>query len=108
LFDIYEQELLTIFQYVAPINLNNNLETTGNRIHELHLRVCAECENLVKQICKKLFPERNFNKEYQDKKSDDIKEILDNVPEKYHKEIKKNFYRHADMQFYLNILNDEL
>lgn len=108
LFDIYEQELLTIFQYVAPINLNNNLETTGNKIHELHLRVCAECENLVKQISKKLFPERNFDREYQNEKSEDIKEILDNVPQKYHKEIKKNFYRHADMPFYLGILNEKL
>ncbi len=108
LFNIYEQELLTIFQFVAPININNNLETTGNKIHELHLRVCAECENLVKQICKKLFPERDYDNEYRNKKYKNLKKYLDNMPEEYHKEIEKNFYSYADMPFYLDVLNTEL
>ena len=53
LFDIYEQELLTIFQYVAPITENIKLNVSSNKIHELHIRVCAECENLAKMIIKK-------------------------------------------------------
>ena len=52
LFDIYEQELLTIFQYVAPITKNIKWNVPGNKIHELLIRIGAECENLTKEVLK--------------------------------------------------------
>ena len=119
LFDIYEQELLTIFQYVAPVNNTYNItdsewneheykinfNVSWNKIHELHLRVCAECENLMKLIAQKIFPERDFDWEYRESKSMDIKE-LNEISQESREKIKKSMYKHADMPFYLEVLND--
>ena len=49
LFDLFEKELLTIFEYIAPIE--NNYHISGNRIHDLHLRICSKIENLAKFLC---------------------------------------------------------
>ena len=49
LFNIFEKELLTIFEYVAPTK--ENRDTYWNRIHELLLRIWAEVENIAKWIC---------------------------------------------------------
>ena len=122
LFNIYEQELLTIFQYIAPINntcvikdsewkklkCKINLNVSWNKIHELHLRVCAECENLMKGIAKKLYPDRNFDEEYQNKKTKKIMEKLRNFSERDKQWIKKEIFRYADFQFFLGILNRKL
>lgn len=122
LFNIYEQELLTIFQYIAPINntcvikdsewkklkCKINLNVSWNKIHELHLRVCAECENLMKGIAKKLYPDRNFDEEYQNKKTKKIMEKLRNFSERDKQWIKKEIFRYADFQFFLGILSRKL
>lgn len=105
LFDIYEQELLTIFQYVAPIKIN--FQSTWNKIHELHLRVCSEVENLIKLITKKIYPNRDFDYEHRETKSKELK-ILESLPWKDKEKIKRQLYRYADMPFYLDILNKEL
>lgn len=49
LFEIFEKELNTIFEYIAPIELNKR--TCWNRIHELLLRLWAEIENIAKEVC---------------------------------------------------------
>ena len=49
LFEIFEKELNTIFEYIAPIETNNN--TCWNRLHELLLRLWAEVENIAKEVC---------------------------------------------------------
>ena len=118
LFDIYEQELLTIFQYVAPVNNTYNIidaewneheykinfNVSWNKIHELHLRVCAESENLMKLIAKKFYPDRNFDKEYQDKKTKNIMKKLRDFSEKDKQKIKKDLFKYADFQFFLGII----
>lgn len=124
LFDIYEQELLAIFQYVAPINntchivdsewkecgcwCKINLNVSWNKIHELHLRVCAESENLMKRIAKKLFPKRDFDQEYRKEKSKDIKSVTKKLQVDDAERIKEKLYKYADMQFYLGVLDKEL
>ena len=119
LFNIYEQELLNIFQYIAPINnicnkekcncwCKINLNVSWNKIHELHLRVCAECENLMKKISNKLYPERDFDNEYKKRKLKSIQSIIDNLSIKDTKKIERMVYKFADMPFYLSILNKKI
>jgi len=48
LFEIFEKELLNIFEYVGPSE--SNYYVYWNRIHELLLRIWSECLNLAKEI----------------------------------------------------------
>ncbi len=48
LFEIFEKELINIFEYVTPFE--SNLMAYWNRIHELLLRISSECSNLAKEI----------------------------------------------------------
>lgn len=50
LFKIFEKELLSIFENIHPF-WDNNLKAYWNRIHELHLRICSEVENIAKEVC---------------------------------------------------------
>lgn len=49
LFEIFEKELINIFEYIAPIETNK--KTCWNRVHELLLRLGAEVENVAKEVC---------------------------------------------------------
>ena len=53
LFRIFENNLLNIFETIAPIKANYSV--CWNKIHELHLRICAEVENLIKEVVKDYF-----------------------------------------------------
>ena len=46
LFNIFELELEEISRFVALTSAN--MDVYSNKIHELHLRVCSEIENLLK------------------------------------------------------------
>lgn len=48
LFVLFEEELLEIFEYVAPTDDNNN--AYWNKIHGLLLRIWAECQNIAYEL----------------------------------------------------------
>ena len=126
LFDIYEQELLTIFQYVAPID---KMKISSNKIHELHMRVCAECENLAVKIAEKFITKEEYQnkfwaqkKEFLLKDADEfqflsniakishnhLKEILERMSSLDQDNLIKWIFTYPDMPFYLWILNQKL
>ena len=53
LYSLFEDELIEIGNYVSFTE--SNLNTYSNKIHELHLRICAEIENLLKIIIASYF-----------------------------------------------------
>jgi hypothetical protein len=53
IFRIFEDELEEIGQFVAFTK--GNMNTYSNKIHELHLRVCSEIENVLKIVIHKYF-----------------------------------------------------
>jgi len=79
LYDIFEKELVNIFEYIAPMKVNYNV--FWNRVHELHLRVCTEIENIWKYLCKQIAMD----------KKDDFEKI-----------------NTADSEYYLNYLDKYL
>lgn len=74
LFKIYEKELLNIFEHIHPIW--ENLKTYGNRIHELHLRICSEVENIAKEVCYTIKSKEEVEWIMKDKRLDEIKKWL--------------------------------
>lgn len=109
LFRIYEEEFSTILQYVAPIK--ENYKTTSNKIHELHLRICAELENLVKEIAKQVKPDFDFNADYQMKKKtiEKIEEIIKKLSTEEQEIIKKSIlWKHPDFSYFLSLLDKEI
>jgi len=48
LYSLFEDELIEIGNYVSFTE--SNLKTYSNKIHELHLRICAEIENVLKIV----------------------------------------------------------
>lgn len=57
IFNNFEREFREITQYVPVIDQNNN--TSSNKIHELHIRICMEIENLLKILCHKFVKNEN-------------------------------------------------
>ena len=119
LFNIYEQDFLQILDYIAPINnayniewsdccLRINLNVSWNKIHELHLRICSECENLMKSIIKKLYPEIDLDAEYLETKHKEVYSIINNLDPNQKNLILKNLNKHADMPFCLSILDKKI
>lgn len=53
IFNIFEMELEEISRFVAFTE--GNMKTYSNKIHELHLRVCSEIENVFKIVIHKHF-----------------------------------------------------
>ena len=109
LFRIYEQEFSDILEYVAPIK--QNYSTTSNKIHELHLRVCAELENLVKEIGKDVKTSFDFDtdfqgKEIRDKKVAKILEKLDSKEKNIVTDL--TLSKHPDFAYFLGVLDDEI
>jgi len=123
LFNIYEQELLTIFQYVAPIG---KMKVSSNKIHELHMRVCAECENLAVKVVEQFIPKDEYQKKFWEEKKEFILEdgnnflfLWDDAKEQHNliREIFKKMdsseltkliqwlFKYPDMPFYIWILN---
>jgi hypothetical protein len=53
IFNIFELELEEISRFVAFTS--GNMNVYSNKIHELHLRVCSEIENVLKIVIHKHF-----------------------------------------------------
>ena len=53
IFNIFELELEEISRFVAFTS--GNMNVYSNKIHELHLRVCSEIENVLKIVVHKHF-----------------------------------------------------
>ncbi len=96
IFRIFEQELEEISHFVAFADCNMNV--CSNKIHELHLRVCSEVENILKIIIHQHFVSEAEVKElWKNKKSaflerkglvseyKGLKEELDSIVENYKK-----------------------
>ena len=113
LFKIFEQEFLEITHYVAIID--KNLSTYSNKIHELHLRVCSEVENVIKLVIHKYFvEEENIKSIWENKKSSYLKkgdndytddyEILKNkLNSKGKNELDKHLFGFPDFAFYYEL-----
>lgn len=111
LFRIYEKEFLEILEYVAPIK--SNYETSSNKIHEIHLRVCAELENLIKEISKQIKPELNFSSDFTNKQqrngNSKLSEILEKLSDKEVQTLNNYIqWRHPDFAYFLWILDNEI
>lgn len=111
IFNIFELELLEISRFVALTR--NNMNVYSNKIHELHLRVCSEVENILKIVVHKhFFSPEEVNLQWEAKKSshledkaltsqyEDLKSVL-NSKEK--KEVEKSLFGHPDFSFYLSL-----
>ena len=126
LFDIYEQEFLTILQYVAPFD---KMKVSSNRIHELHMRICAECENLAVKIVQQFISKEEYQEKYWiQKKSfmledannfqylsnsakehhNQMKEILEKMDSNDQDSLIRWIFVYPDMSFYIWELNQLL
>lgn len=73
LFTIFELELEEISRFVAFTS--GNMNVYSNKIHELHLRVCSEIENVLKIVVHKNFvPENEVKECWEIKKSKKLKD----------------------------------
>ena len=111
IFNIFERELKEISHFVAFADCN--MEVCSNKIHELHLRVCSEIENILKSIVHQCFiPKEQVDKSWEDKKSKFLKNK--NLVDKYEElkkelnkdgctKVEKLLYGFPDFAFYLKI-----
>ena len=106
LFRIYEKEFCEILQYVAPLRQNYN--TSSNKIHELHLRVCAEIENLIKEVAKDIFFDFDFESDFKSKEKNKLDRLVEQISDQTTKDqITKLFSRKPDFPYFLNKINKE-
>lgn len=109
LFKIFEKELLNIFETVSPFQ--HNLWVFGNKIHELHLRICAEVENLVKEVAQDFFWENEIKKLEKTNTDNDIKNKLERLWYKSYDEKLLSYIseeKYEPFSFYFSLLNDKL
>jgi hypothetical protein len=57
LFNIFELELEEISRFIAFTK--GNMTAYSNKIHELHLRICSEIENVLKIVIHKQFASKD-------------------------------------------------
>lgn len=73
IFNIFERELDDISNFIAFSD--GNMGVYSNKIHELHLRVCSEIENVLKIIIHKHFgSKQEVEEHWKDKKSEFLKD----------------------------------
>ncbi len=115
LFRIYEQEFLNILQYIAP--MESNYKASSNKIHELHLRICAEMENLIKEVAKSICPEfdfkSNFNEYKRSKLSVSNGKILEGILGKIEEDEKTVlldllWWSNPDFAYFLSFVDDKV
>jgi hypothetical protein len=112
IFNIFERELEKIGDFVAFSD--GNMRVYSNKIHELHLRVCSEIENILKIIVHQNFVSKEeIDKQWKDKKSkflqdrdlvkeyEELKEKLGNNKER--EKLEKLLYGFPDFSFYFKI-----
>jgi hypothetical protein len=111
IYQIFEAEFIEIGRYIAFSE--NNLKTYSNKIHELHLRVCSEIENILKVIVHKYFvTQKQVNSEWENKKSvflnekgktEDYEKLKLDLNSKDKKELDKYLFGFPDFCFYYDI-----
>ena len=111
IYEIFEAELLEIGRYIAFSE--KNLKTYSNKIHELHLRVCSEIENVLKVIIHKHFvSQEQVKHEWSEKKSvfleekgktADYEKLKLDLNSKNKKDLDKNLFGFPDFSFYYDI-----
>jgi hypothetical protein len=50
------------------------MKVSSNKIHELHMRVCAECENLAVKVVEQFIPKDEYQKKFWEEKKEFILE----------------------------------
>ena len=107
IYEIFESELVEIGRYIAFTE--DNLQTYSNKIHELHLRVCSEMENILKIVIHKHFvDEKNLKIEWENKKSSFLNEqdrsvyavLKSKLNREREKDLDKILYGFPDFSFY--------
>jgi hypothetical protein len=112
IFNIFERELEKIGDFVAFSD--GNMEVYSNKIHELHLRVCSEIENILKIIIHQHFmSKQEVEEHWKDKKLDFLKdkdlvsayeELKGKLASKKEREkLDKLLYGFPDFSFYFKI-----
>ena len=110
IYEIFESELVEIGRYIAFTE--DNLQTYSNKIHELHLRVCSEMENILKIVIHKHFvDEKNLKIEWENKKSSFLNEqdrsvyavLKSKLNREREKDLDKILYGFPDFSFYFSI-----
>jgi hypothetical protein len=112
IFNIFEQELKEISNFVAFSD--GNMGVYSNKIHELHLRVCSEIENILKIVIHQHFLSKKEVKElWRNEKSAFLKdknlvkeyeELKGKFSSKKEREkLEKLLYGYPDFLFYFKI-----
>ena len=111
IFNIFEIELEEISHFVAFTDAN--MDVYSNKIHELHLRVCSEIENLLKIIIHKHFTSQDKVEESWEthkklllEKKDvvaDYKNIQNKLNGKERKNVDQWLFGHPDFLFYFKL-----
>jgi hypothetical protein len=112
IYNIFEWELEKIGDFVAFSD--GNMEVYSNKIHELHLRVCSEIENILKIIIHQHFmSKQEVEEHWKDKKTDFLKdkdlvsayeELKGKLASKKEREkLDKLLYGFPDFSFYFKI-----
>jgi hypothetical protein len=114
-FEIFEEEFSEIGNYVSFTK--NNLGVYSNKIHELHLRICSEVENLIKMVIHKHFvQEDEIKKRWEQEKAKRLTQK--NVVKEYEtlfkklnrdekKDLDKRLFGFPDFPFYFGIACQE-
>jgi len=115
LFRIFEQEFLNILQYIAPIKINYN--TSSNKVHELHLRICAEIENMIKEVAKDMDSDFDFESEFNEHKKSKLSsssgEVLKSIFDKIEENEKNTlvdllWWKKPDFSYFLSFVDEKI
>jgi hypothetical protein len=111
IYEMFEIEFLEIGKYIAFSR--NNFNTYSNKIHELHLRVCSEVENILKIVIHKHFVSQDdINRQWETEKSkrldekgkkDDYETLKSALNRKGREDLDKNLFGFPDFSFYYNL-----
>jgi hypothetical protein len=111
IYETFEDELLEIGRYIAFSS--DNFNVYSNKIHELHLRVCSEIENVLKIVVHRHFVlEEEVCKQWESKKSacleekglkEQFKKLCSSLKSKEKKDVEKLAFGFPDFRFYYDL-----
>ena len=111
LFDIFEEEFEEIGRFVAFTDANTRSYST--KIHELHLRVCSEVENVLKIVVhKNFFQETEIKQKWDEKKLkflndadaiSEYKSLTKKLNSGKRKSLEKLLFEYPDFAFYYKL-----
>lgn len=113
IYAIFEEEFSEIGRYIAFSE--HNLKTYSNKIHELHLRVCSEIENLLKIIIHSWFSDiEQITKDWDSKKSERLGdnlqkyiELKNSLNSNDRRRLEVELFGKPDFKFYLDIAREK-